>query len=122
VPDRITLDPSTDLLDAEARTRARWSPGQMEAGPANETSRVLASGELHGDNQGRRATAPPTTSIPPSEKGEGGRSGPPPQRSTVQTRRPLRPALRPATLCRDAPSGLSGPGRWRQLFGAGVMP
>jgi hypothetical protein len=29
VPDRITLDPSTELVDAEARTRARWSPGQM---------------------------------------------------------------------------------------------
>jgi len=31
------------------------------------------------------ATAPPTTSILPSKKGEGGPSGPPPQRSTMQT-------------------------------------
>ena len=34
--------PSIDLLDAEGRTRARWGPGQMEAGPANERREALA--------------------------------------------------------------------------------
>ena len=83
--DRITLDPSIDLLDAEGRTR-EMEPGADGGWPGKRTSRVLACGELHGDHRaGRRATAPPTTSIPPSEKGEGGPSGPPPQRSTVQT-------------------------------------
>src|SRR6266545_476722 len=80
--DRITLDPSTELVDAEGRTRARWIRGQMEAGRANERQEALAYGERHGHHRARRRG---DDSILPSKKGEGGPSGPPPQRSTVQT-------------------------------------
>jgi hypothetical protein len=56
--------------------------GARQAGPANERQESLAWVERHAPDH--RATAPLTTSILPSEKGEGGPSGPPPQRSTVQ--------------------------------------
>jgi hypothetical protein len=59
----------------------------MEAGGATKRQESLASGERHGDNRaGRRATALPTTLILPRKKGRAVLTGPPPQRSTVQTR------------------------------------
>jgi hypothetical protein len=61
--------------------------GQMEAGRANERRESLAFRERHGDHQaGRRGNGPAHDFHPALEIGEGGPSGPPSQRSTVQTR------------------------------------
>ncbi len=60
--------------------------GQMEAGQANERQETLAYGERHGDHRaGGRGDGPAHDFDPALKKGEGGPSGPPPQRSTVQT-------------------------------------
>jgi len=63
------------------QSRGRWRPARH-----TNVKRLLHRGNLT-DITGRDygATAPPTTSILPSKKGEGGPSGPPPQRSTMQT-------------------------------------
>ncbi len=95
---------------------------QMEAGRANVRQETLAYGERHGHQRaGDGATAPPTTSIPPSKKERAVLRGRPLRGpSCIHTDLFDRPCDRPHHVV--PPPSRAGSGRWRQLFSLTLCP